>query len=176
LGGAGNTSLYYNQGGDYTFLHCTIANYWTAGIRTGPALQIDNYSTDADSDQGNDLIKADFINCIIDGNRAQELFLNPMADYQFNFRFSHSLIKYRDTGSSSPPNPLYNFEDTNRYSSVLLNQDATFFDAGRNDFRIGVNSAAGGMADEATVFNVPLDILGQDRTATLDIGAFSIRF
>ena len=25
--------------------------------------------------------------------------------------------------------PLYNFEDTNRYSSVLLNQDATFFDA-----------------------------------------------
>lgn len=171
LGGAGNTSLYCNLGGDYRFLHCTIANYWRNGFRTGPAVRIDNYGNGANGSEAKDLIQANFVNCIIDGNRSQELFLDRTDSHQFNFNFMNSLIKFQVSGLLQT-DPRYDFGNNSFYSTVFINQNPDFFDVRNNDFRIGENSAANGNADVGTAILVPFDILGDDRTVSPDIGAY----
>ena len=170
FGGAANSSLYCNLGGDYSFTHTTIANYWVHGFRTGPALKIDNYTNDTVSD----LIKADFNNCIIDGNMTSELSLLTNGDDQFNYSFSNCLIKYKNGSAGTEQNPLYDFESTSHYNSIYLNQDADFKEANKNDLRIGEMSFAGEKADLDISLLVPFDILGLDRTTSPDIGAYQI--
>ncbi len=170
FGAAGNSSLYCNLGGDYSFVHTTIANYWVHGFRTGPALKIDNHANDIASA----LINARFVNCIIDGNIKQELSLNANDSGQFNFSFSDCLIKFKDGGGNPGQNPLYDFEDTSHYSTIHLNQDADFKKANKNDLRIGKMSFAAGKADIDASLLVPFDILGRDRTISPDIGAYQM--
>ncbi|MFK5972701.1 MAG: hypothetical protein QM485_05425 [Flavobacteriaceae bacterium] len=170
FGGAGNSSLYCNLGGYYLFTHTTIANYWVHGFRTGTALEIDNFTNDKVSD----LIKADFINCIIDGNMTRELYLGTNSNDQFNYSFSNCLIKFKDGKAGIEQNPLYDFENTSHYNSIYLNRDADFKEANRNDLRIGEMSFAGEKADLDISLLLPFDILGIDRTSSSDIGAYQI--
>ncbi|MGB5499682.1 MAG: hypothetical protein WBM77_12205 [Maribacter sp.] len=168
LGGAGNVSLHLNIGGIYSFTHATIANYWTHGFRTGSAVQIDNH----DAMGSADLIKADFKNCIVDGNSALELSLRDNNINPFNFSFDHSLIKYQESLGQLNENPLYDFSNTTYYNQVLLNQDLDFNDVTRNSYWIGETSAAKDIANLEDALLVPLDILGTDRTVLPDIGAY----
>ncbi|NNK17753.1 MAG: hypothetical protein HKP49_01240 [Maribacter sp.] len=168
LGAAGNSSLHLNIGGFYTFTHTTIANYWSNGFRTGVALQIDNY----DANESGDLLRADFKNCIIDGNSALELSLRDNAINAFNFSFDHSLIKFQDIAGQFEGNPLYDFSNSTYYKEVLLNQDIDFEDVTKNVFKIGEASAAKDIAKLEDAVQVPLDILGTNRTVLPDIGAY----
>ncbi|MEM9650252.1 MAG: hypothetical protein AAF969_17380, partial [Bacteroidota bacterium] len=108
LGNAGNISLHCNLGGRYTFTHTTIANYWTEGFRDGAALQIDNFSQVLSAD----LSEASFVNCIVDGNMALELFLNSNGTNAFDFSFKNCLVKFKDDNGQFAQNPLYDFENT----------------------------------------------------------------
>lgn len=170
FGGAGNSSLYCNLGGNYSFTHTTIANYWVYGFRTGLALEIDNHTNDNVSD----LIKADFINCIIDGNTVRELSLLVNDNKQFNYSFSNCLIKFKKGSDNTEQSPLYDFEDTSHYNTIYLNQDADFKNTSENDLRISEMSFANGKADLDISLLVPLDILGIDRTTSSDIGAYQM--
>ena len=74
FGNAGDISLYCNLGGDYSFQHCTIANYWTSGFRNSPALFIDDNIEIGEAQLDTQpLMNAFFANCIVDGNRDLEL-------------------------------------------------------------------------------------------------------
>jgi hypothetical protein len=173
LGNAGNHSLFCNLGGSYSFLHSTIANYWSNGFRTGAALKINNFETDVSGGiTGADLLKADFINCIIDGNTSRELDIASTTGFDFNFLFSYVLLKFIDTGGQFANNPLYNFSNTNLYKEVFFNTDATFFDPVQNDFKIGDLSSAIGKADLDTALLVPYDLLGRDRSTEPALGAY----
>ena len=166
FGGSGDTSLYCNLGGNYTFTHCTIANYWKNGFRNGAALHVDNFLGDISAD----LVQADFINCIIDGNNTNELSLKTNNARAFNFSFINCMITFGNDVSTS--DPIYDFKNTSIYKDILLNQEADFTDATNNNFTIGANSAANGAANNEGALNVPLDIRGIDRTTTPDIGAY----
>ncbi|WP_425237358.1 choice-of-anchor Q domain-containing protein [Ulvibacterium sp.] len=168
LGSAGNTSLYCNVGGDYTFIHGTIANYWTQGFRQGTALQIDNFSQSTSED----LINASFTNCIIDGNMALELSLNSNGTNAFNYFFTNCLLKFRDNNGTFSQNPLYDFGNTDIYNQILLNQEIDFINTGDNNFDIGQSSAAIDNANFEAAQAVPFDIKGIDRTTAPDIGAY----
>jgi len=173
LGNAGNHSLFCDLGGSYSFIHSTIANYWSNGFRTGTAIRIDNFETDDSGEiTGADLIKADFINCIIDGNSSRELGLVNTEGFDFNYLFSHVLLKFIDTGGQFANDPLYNFSNTNFYEEVYLNTDADFFDPLRNVFKIGEISSALGKADLDTALLVPYDLLGRDRTIDPALGSY----
>ncbi len=175
LGSAGNASLHCNLGGDYTFTHATIANHWRNGFRGGAALQIDNFSVLGSGEtKAGDLTRASFTNCIIGGNSALELSLNSNNTNAFDHRFTNCLIKFQDNGDQYTNNPLYNFEDKNLYTAILLNMDPDFIDAPNNDFRIGEISAALGNAEPNTALLIPRDILGVDRTSSPDIGAYEM--
>ncbi|MEO1012871.1 MAG: choice-of-anchor Q domain-containing protein [Bacteroidota bacterium] len=168
LGSAGGASLFCNAGGDYTFAHATIANYWTNGFRQGTALQIDNFV----QDNASDLVRATFDNCIIDGNAAIELSLVDNGTHLFNTFFDHCLIQFQDTNGVFSENPLYNFENPDLYNRILLNQNADFGNPPRNDFSLGPDSAARDNGNPEIAQTVPLDIRGIDRLPNPDRGAY----
>ncbi|MFD0797534.1 hypothetical protein ACFQZJ_08685 [Maribacter chungangensis] len=173
LGSAGSASLYCNLGGNYSFTHCTIANYWNKGFRTRAALEIDNFIQISETNMlTGDLIQADFKNCIIDGNSRIELALGFYEGNAFNYNFSHCLLKFDDFNNQHLADPLYNFENNSNYRNMVLNMDPDFFFPARNDFRIG--QASGALSKGALEFaqEVPLDIFGKDRTASPDIGTY----
>ncbi len=173
LGNAGNHSLFCDLGGSYNFLHSTIANYWSNGFRVGAALRINNYETDSSGEiTGFDLIKADFINCILDGNTGRELDLTSTAGSDFNFLFSHVLLKFVDPGGQFADDPLYDFSNPAFYEELFLNAATDFVDAAGNDFRISDTSAAFGKGDLETALVVPFDLLGRDRRMIPALGAF----
>ncbi len=168
LGGAGSSSLLIENGGDYTFIHATIANYWNKGFRYNTALEIKNDNQEI----GFDLVKADFKNCIIDGNSQNELSLISNNQNSFNFKFLNCFIKYTQNNTSSPVNNLYDFTNSELYSDILLNGEIDYFLTTKNDFRIGLDSEVIGKGNLDTANNYPLDILGKQRIPTPDIGAF----
>lgn len=169
LGNAGNASLFCNLGGSYEFLHTTIANYWSNGFRTGAALQINNFEEISGQQiVSEDLLQANFANCIIVGNTRSELFLESNGVNAFAFNFSHCLLNYGDENSD----PLYDFKNDTLYNNLFLNLKANFLSTVNNDFRLIDNSEIIGVGDLNTAQMVPLDLLGMDRTIAPDLGAF----
>ncbi|WP_299432682.1 hypothetical protein [uncultured Maribacter sp.] len=160
IGSAGNIGLYCNLGGNYFFTHATIANYWINGFREGSALKIDNTKE----------LSAVFNNCIIDGNKRNELVLEKNNDSSFNFLFNHCMIT--SDINDNITNSIYNFTNTNYYNTVFLNKDSSFEDAFNNIFNINKSSFAINIGDLESALNAPVDIQNTDRTSSPDLGAF----
>ncbi len=166
LGSSGSSSLYCNLGGDYSFTHCTIANYWNKGFRLNEALKIDNFN---EEEQAN-LKNATFMNSIIDGNSTNELLLESNQTNTFNFSFSHCLIK-QNSGSE---NPLYNFENQAFYTNIIFNENAGYTNAPENNFSLQNASILNAKADVSAANLIPLDIQGKARITSPEIGAYEI--
>ena len=175
FGSAGNSSLYCNLGGDYSFKHCTIANYWNSGFRDSPALLIDDsVTTGADQFRSESLRNATFANCIIDGNRDLELLFSNQGDGDFKYSFLNCGIKFRDIRDEFVNDPLYDFTNENRFQNTLLNPSTAFFDVTRNDFQLTQTSEVLDVGDLETALEVPEGILGNSRVELPDLGAFEL--
>ena len=168
LGSAGEASLLCDTGGNYSFTHTTIANYWRNSFRTGTALQLSNFGSRA----GENLERANFQNSIIYGNTSRELSLRSNGTDDFNFMLTNCLLRFNDSNGQFEDDPLYDFEDTTYYMNILLNEDPEFLNTARSDFRLGLESAAIDTADQNIANTVPLDILGIDRTTDPDLGSY----
>lgn len=173
LGGAGASSLLCENGGSYTFTHCTIANYWNKGFRSRAALEISNSSNNGDQN-GFDLT-ADFKNCIITGNSQTELSLMATEGNTFNFSFQNCLIKYNADRAGNAARDRYDFTDTDYYQAIILNGSPDFFLPSKNDFRISLDSEGINNGDLNTAATVPFDILGNQRTLAPDLGAYQAK-
>ena len=105
-----------NIGGNYTFTHCTFANYWSYSRRNTPSILLNNYYEGAD---GNiyirDLEKATFTNCIIDGSLSTEISFQEETG-KYNYTFDHCLIKL---------DPTIDTNSTN-YINVIINESPYF--------------------------------------------------
>ena len=167
VGQSGKSSMYL-QGGNYNFKQSTFANYWNKGIRVESTISLANYYTDSTNTKIiAPLTSANFSNCIISGNRISELSLDKNdAEPIFNFNFKNCMLKLQKGDN------LYNTDNTNLYSGVLLNKKEDFRDTNINDLRIGLANQGINQADVTTSNTVPLDILGTNRTNTPDIGAY----
>lgn len=168
LGSAGGNSFLGSLEGSYSFVHCTLANFWTHGFRGGTALALTNF----DGNSTSDLENAQFTNCIVAGSMSIEFQLLQDPASAFNFGFSHCLMQFSDPNGSLADDPLYNFGDSNLYLNVLLDQDPDFSLPFKDQFQIGTNSSALDVADPDLIPPVPTDILGVDRTQNPDIGAY----
>jgi len=167
IGQSGKSGLFL-QGGNYTFNHCTFANFWNKSIRSDENIELTNFYFD----ENNNLVTsplqtANFTNCIVSGTRSNEFFFNK-ADVEpiFNFNFKNCLI---DIESGD------NFNDTSNtslYTSVLIDRELNFRNTRTNDLRIGLDNEGINQADASTAILVPLDIIGEDRTTAPDIGAY----
>ena len=167
VGQAGKSGLFL-QGGDYIFKHSTFANYWSKGIKSESTVSLTNYYLDDEETKINTpLNSANFINCIISGTRNSELFLDKYDNEPiFNFNIKNCLLDL-EKGDD-----LYNTDNNTYYTNVLLNKNLDFRNTSINDLRIGLDNEGINQADITTATEVPSDIIGTDRTAAPDIGAY----
>ena len=120
-------------GGDYTFNHCTFANYWNYSFRNTPSILLNNYYYDNNENiQIRNLNNAYFGNCIIYGSLSTEISFDNNENGQFNFTFDHSLLKIDPNMNTL----------SNNYINIIKNSDPLFTDYLNNDFSLKENSPA----------------------------------
>jgi len=173
VGSAGQLSFYGNLGGRYQFKHSTFANYWRSGFREFPAVLVDNFIDLGDNGiVSEDLETALFENCIIYGTNDLEFFAEGVSESALNYKLDHCLLRFNDFSDRFTDDPRFDFSNTALYENIFLNEDPDFLNTRANDFRIGENSAANARGDISVANDVPLDILGVNRTTAPDLGAF----
>ncbi len=178
INNSGQVSFAATFGGKYNVTHSTIANYWNNSFRQFPALLINNFTINGNGDTViTDLTEANFNNSIIYGNDnpeflVEEIQADPTNPVNFNFKFTSCLIRFQDNNNEFNGDN-YDFDDDTKYVNIIRNQDPNFRDANENDLIIG-ESSTNGLASPA--FTTPpflgVDILGVDRTASPDFGAY----
>lgn len=173
INNSGQVSFAGTLGGKYNFTHSTIANYWNSSFRQFPALLINNFIIDSNNTALlADLTEANFNNCIIYGNDNPEFLIDEIADpaVAFNFKFTNCLVRFEPNNSFTGEN--YDFSDTSLYENVIFNEDPDFKNAFENELIIGDESAGNTLGNTTFSNQVPLDILGEDRTSSPDLGAY----
>lgn len=174
INNAGQSSFAGTIGGRYNFTHSTIVNYWDNGFRQLPSVLLNNFVLDEENNATlADLGEANFNNCIIYGNDNPEFLLEQIEDESvvFNFKFTNCLLRFRDD-SNFFSDPVYDLTDTNHFENNLFNLDPDFQDTALNLLIIGDDSAAINQGNSTFASQVSTDILGINRTATPDIGAY----
>lgn len=139
-------------GGNYEFIHCTLANYFSWNTRKGVALAISN----TQANENYPLSMASFRNCVIAGSMSDELMGNRSSDdsVPFNYYFSHCLINSpEDSGST--------------ITEVVWKRDDHFMELDRAiqyyDFRLGEGSAAINIGSLIDAADYPTDRNGESR-------------
>lgn len=127
---------YYNTalllGGDYQFYHTTFANYYnnlSSGIRTTETLVVSNYLVDINTGVRyvGDMKEATFGNCIITGNRMNELLVSMDKKGESNYLFDRSLIQISDT---------FKIADPNRFIDIIRNVNPRFKSPYKGNFEL----------------------------------------
>lgn len=166
------------MGGNYNFTHSTFNNNASQrGGQNSSAVLVNNFLVNQKDDGTNEVIPfnlnaANFTNCIVDGNRNIEFFLDKVDEANFNFNVSHSMLRFNTTSSSILNNPLFDFENTSLYQNIILNGNPHFKNPSLNELIIGQDSDAINKASSTGATLVPFDILGVNRTTNPDIGAY----
>jgi len=154
----GGYALSLTTGGDYRFIHCTVANYWNWSNRTNPSLVLTNYYNMGDTVVfTGDLVRADFLNMIIYGSENAEVGLSSISDeVDFQYYFDHCLLKVKDPED---------YTDTTHFHEVFLNHDPGFVSVAEYDYQLDSLAFARDKGDLQTGLMVPLDLLGNSRVA-----------
>ena len=168
INNSGQSSFAGTFGGKYNFTHCTIANYWNNSFRQFPSVLINDFVVDENNTVfTNDLIEANFNNCIIYGNDNPE-FLLENEGAVFNYKFNNCLLRFDNDTLEGTGN--YMFGNSMFYEGNFFNIDPDFEDPFENGMRIGQDSGAIGIGSPD--FLISSDILGGTRTSPPDAGAY----
>lgn len=159
-------------GGQYSFVHCTLANYMWLTTREGLTLTLANYLSGTGSSIIPYPLQAEFKNCLISGSQRNELGLAFSSDTSItdDVFFRHCLLRTDQQVGS--------YADRN----IITEQEAGFLKLGSEaeqyeyDFRLrsGVQAHNAGLRDYALPF--PLDLAGQSRLGDYapDLGCYEI--
>jgi hypothetical protein len=150
------------SGGEYSFLHCTLANYYRWSARQTESLLLNNTYGDGLFP----LTKCDFTNSIVYGSVSNEILLKGISSIPFVYEFRNCLIKGSQTSDNHFINAIWNsdpqFKDLNSAGIYSYN------------FELRSSSPAAGKADKAYSSLVPLDLKGKSRLndSGPDIGCY----
>ena len=141
-------------GGDYEFVHCTLANYFSWNVKRGAALQFSNHL----NNEPYPLYNASFYNCLIAGSSSDELYGSALAndDVPFNYYFSHCLINsIVDEGEQ-----LYNIIWKKDDNFILMDSRTQEY-----NFDLTADSEAINTGDIEAAQRFPVDLKGRLRLA-----------
>jgi len=165
---------YYNTalllGGDYQFYHTTFANYYnnlSSGMRTTETLIVSNYLVDNKSGTRyiGDLKEAIFGNCIITGNRVNELSISMDKQGVSNYLFDRSLIQISDT---------FKIVEPTRFVDIIRNVNPRFKNPYKGNFELDTLSIVKDYGKAYYSKMYPLDLKNDSRISDggPDLGAF----
>lgn len=160
-------NLLLTTGGDYEFMHCTIANYWRFSNRITPAVMLTNFIELKESGLViNPLQKASFGNCIIIGDNEVEIGISQVSGQgAFNYFFDHCIITAEDD---------FSFSNTDHFGTIYRSAVPGFISVPDENYRLDTLAFAKdkGLIDYASP--VPFDLKGDSRLddAGPDLGAF----
>ncbi|MEN8122761.1 MAG: right-handed parallel beta-helix repeat-containing protein [Bacteroidota bacterium] len=156
-------------GGSYEFYHCTIANYWQNTFRNTPSLVLNNYYEYEGQAIIRDIDKATFGNCIIWGDKENELYIDKFPDAGIlNYMFDHCFIRISDETEREPSN----------FIGSILNEDPLFVNTDNYDYQLDTLSPAINQAniDFINLYPTKLtyDLNGFERllNSKADVGAY----
>lgn len=152
-------------GGTYSFKHVTVANYYNlpGAIRQTPSVFVNNYYLDTlNVPVVRDFESIYFGNSIIYGS-VQEEFMQEMypQDTQANIVFDHCLLK-----------STVNTQMPDYFQNSFFNEQPRFYNIGDNDYRLLDNSPVIGRGSAEIALDLPLDIMGNNRSDSIDLGAY----
>lgn len=151
-------------GGDYRFVHGTIANYWSGNEhKNSTAMTVLNRAKDG---QTQEIFYYPFNmevdNCIVYGSEKDEFVTSFGAEADSTFRFDHCLIKSEKFANA-----------TSGFSHCLFNLEPYFADTRSNDLHIdSIASPVIGVGNPLFGNEVPYDLDGVSRIGSPDLGAF----
>ncbi len=157
-------------GGDYSFIHCTMANYWE-GNRQTPQLLLNNYYAYKSSSGDlvvsyRDLNNAYFGNCIIAGAKENEIEIDLAQDALSNFRFDNCMIQSSE---------YQGLDGEEHFIDNIWNENPKFQDLSiPYDYHLDTLSPAKDVGKISIGNLVPLDKDGNSRTSDNkpDLGAY----
>lgn len=165
---------YYNTalllGGDYQFYHSTFANFYnklSSGMRTTETLVISNYLVDNKSGVRyvGDIKEATFGNCIITGNRVNELLISMDKQGVSNYLFDRCLMQISDT---------FKVAESDRFVDIIRNVNPRFKNPYKGNFELDTLSIAKdyGKINYGKLY--PTDVKNDSRISDEgpDLGAF----
>lgn len=142
----GGNVVSIEQGGNYDFRNCTLANYFSG--KGYPAVSISNYLLDSSYKQiPGELTGAYFGNCIITGSQQNEIDFYELAGTLFNFQFNQCLVSWEKEAKYE-----------SKFINCLINEEAKFKDPYKNDFQLDTLSAAIDAASLEIINNTVPDI------------------
>lgn len=154
-------------GGTYEFTHCTIYNNWGFSNRTTPSIVLNNYYKDVNGVyQVRPLYKANFGNCIITGNKEDELLVDAFPSSPiFEYKFDHCILK---VGTS------INTNDAAHYNQIYKNLSPGLKNPELNNFELDTLSNSRDKGNFSLVGDYYLDYNQNSRLnpPAPDLGAF----
>lgn len=156
----GQYALALTLGGGYDFRHVTVGNYWSYTVRTTPSLYINNYYLDQNNQAVEFPFSGNFANSIVYGNQREEVVIdNKVTD--FSLKFDHCFLKTE-----------MDVTDPERFTNTEKNTDPMFVNYQESDLRLDSLSPARDIGKIDIARTVPLDINGQSRIESPDLGAY----
>ncbi len=151
-------------GGDYRFVHGTIANYWNANEhnKNENAVLVTNYALDGNNEPFYYPFNMEMDNCIIYGKQKDEFkgVFGPDADS--SYVFDHCLLR----------SERYN-GNMEGFRHCLFNLDPMFVDPILPDCHIdSISSPVIGIGNPLFGNELPYDLDGVSRVGTPDLGAY----
>ena len=161
------TSNVWAFGGDYRFVHGTIANYWSGNEhKNSIAMTLINRAKDGQTQEVFYYpFNMEVDNCIIYGTEKEEFATSFGDEADSTFMFDHCLLKTEKFANA-----------TAGFSHCLFNQEPYFADTRRNDLHIdSIASPAIGTGNPLFGNEMPYDLDGVSRIGMPDMGAFQYR-
>jgi hypothetical protein len=167
IANCGQYALALTIGGSYEFYHCTIYNYWAYSNRQTASVLLNNYYQDINGNyQVRSLYKANFGNCIVYGNKDNEIEFDPFSTSStFNFNFTNCLLKIDPTTSTT---------DLTRWINIFKNQSPGLKNPEIDDFSLDTLAYVKDKGDITIGGYFPIDIKNDSRISDghPDIGAY----
>jgi len=156
----GTYTLALTYGGTYSFKHCTFANYWREDNRKTTSVLINNF----DGTNSYSLDNLYFGNCILYGDKENEILFEQGGSEPFNYLFEYSLL--RTTNATS---------DASHYMGVFVNADPGFVDPSKEDYKLKSDAFSRDKGKISIAQDVPLDLEGNSRISTPDLGVYEVQ-
>jgi hypothetical protein len=175
INNAGQIALACNHGGNYNFTHSTFNNNWSSSNQL--SVLLNNFIESDNAIFVQDLIAANFTNCIIYGSNQIELLIekreDPSNPLLFNYKFKNCLIKFNNINNQFTNNAFYNFTNPSIYENCSIALNGTQFRPRFESIienKLWLQEHLNLPADESTIGTS--DIKGVIRTIPIDLGAY----